>query len=177
MQNATSAATGSIIRTVWTYAVNGRHQGAYTEEYARSVYELLASKGNKTAQLIRMDHVATSFAETGRNWDVVTTVVAGPVDDEPKRSAGELAAVAASRATALADPNGVTASATPYYNDAVYLLVELFVTAQRQGKLVAVNSAFHKLADNDAYRVHKLLVSLKRGRLLAVLDALMVYGN
>jgi hypothetical protein len=141
------------------------------------MYELLSSNGNTTAQLIRMDHVSASFARTGRNWDVVTTVVAGPVADEPKRSAGELAAVAASLATTLSDPNAVTASATPYYQDAAYLLLDLFSAAQRQGKLVAVNAAFHRLAGDDAYRVHKLLVSLKRGRQLAVLEALLAYES
>lgn len=172
----TTTAPGNIIRSVWTYAVDGRHMGTYTEAYARGMFQTLTDLGNTNVQLIRMDHVATSFAKTGRNWDVVKVVVAGPVDEEPKRSAGELAAVAASRATVLADPNAVTASATPYYNDAVYLLVELFCMAQRQGRLVAVNAAFHKLADADAYRVHKLLVSLKRGRQLDVLEALLAYG-
>lgn len=149
--------------------------GTYTEQYARGMYETLTGLGSTNVQLIRMDHVATSFAKTGRNWDIVKVVVAGPVDDEPTRSAGELAAVAASKATVLADPNAVTASATPYYNDASYLLVELFCMAQRQGKLVQVNGAFHKLADAEPYRVHKLLISLKRGRQLDVLDALLTY--
>ncbi len=172
---ATGFAPASIIRSVWTYAVDGRHQGTYTEEYSRGMYELLASKGNTTVQLIRMDHVATSFAQTGRNWDIVTVVVAGPVDDEPKRSTGELAAVAAELAAQLNDPYAETVTATSYYNDAAYLLVELFCAAQRQDKLLAVNAAFHRLAKDDAYRVHKLLVSLKRGRQLDVLEALLAY--
>lgn len=155
----------NIIRTVWTYKVNG-------EQYAREAYQALADRG-ADVQLVRMDHVASDFAKTGRNWDVVTTVVAGGTEEEPARSAGELAAHAASVAAQLNDPHAEAIRVTPYYCDAEYMLVELFCAAQRQGKLVKVNAAFHKLADSEPYRVHKLLISLKRGRQLDVMDALL----
>jgi hypothetical protein len=81
-----TAQTPTLIRTVWTYKVNGEVMGTYTEDYARGMYETLASLNpNTRVQLVRFDHYATDFATTGRNWDSVPTVV----DDTHPESAAE----------------------------------------------------------------------------------------
>lgn len=164
--------TGDIIRSVWTYAVDGEHQGTYTEQYARGMYETLRDMGNTSVQLIRMDHVETSFAATGRNWDVRTTVVAGPLAGPAGRSAGELAAVAADRAAVAAGEDGTQ---TPYRTDAAALILDLFRHAQQDGKMVRVATALDRLTTAEPHRVHRLLTSLKRGRTLDVSEALLDY--
>jgi hypothetical protein len=64
------------IRTVWTYKVNGEAMGTYTEDYARSMYNTLASLHPASrVQLVRFDHYASDFATTGKNWTSVPTVV------------------------------------------------------------------------------------------------------
>jgi len=65
------------IRTVWTYKVNGEAMGTYTEDYARGMYNTLASLSpTSRMQLMRFDHYASDFATTGKNWTSVPTVVA-----------------------------------------------------------------------------------------------------
>jgi hypothetical protein len=64
------------IRTVWTYKVNGEVMGTYTEDYARRMYDTLASLHPAShVQLVRFDHYASDFATTGKNWTSVPTVV------------------------------------------------------------------------------------------------------
>ena len=72
--NAT--AKPELIRSVWTYKVNGEVMGTYTEDYARRAYDTLA-RLHPTArvQLVRFDHYASDFAATGKNWTSVPTVV------------------------------------------------------------------------------------------------------
>jgi hypothetical protein len=66
----------ALIRTVWTYKVNGEVMGTYTEGYARSAYDTLANLNpNCRVQLVRFDHYASDFAATGKNWTSVPTVV------------------------------------------------------------------------------------------------------
>lgn len=85
------------IRTVWTYKVNGEAMGTYTEDYARSMYDTLASLSPSCrVQLVRFDHYASDFAATGKNWTSVPTVVA---DTHP-----EPAPEAKSTAIELLDP-------------------------------------------------------------------------
>lgn len=160
-----------IIRTVWTYRIDGQQMGNYTEAYAQQAFDTIKAQGARV-QLIRIDHLACSFAKTGRNWDVVTTVV---LDTHPAKSVGEHAADAALTADRLNNPYTEHYGHSPYYNDAASLLVEAFGEADRQGRLDAVLAGFRKLADSDGYRVHKLLISLKRGRQADVLDALAAF--
>lgn len=161
----------NIIRSVWTYRVDGQQMGTYTEAYARQAYDTLKARGARV-QLVRTDHVTTSFVKTGRNWDEVTTVVQ---DSHPAKSVGEHAADAALAAERLNNPYGESYGHSPYYNDAAMLLVDAFGAADRQGRLGDIVRGFYRLADADGYRVHKLLVSLKRGRQSDVLDALAVF--
>lgn len=84
---------------------------------------------------------------------------------------GEEAAKAAELAVYL---NGVDKH-SPYHVDAAYLLVNLFRAAKDQGRALQTVNAFHRLATADGYRVHKLLISLKRGRQDDVLTALLAY--
>lgn len=164
-------AKGDIIRSVWTYNVDGRDQGTYTETYARGMYETLAAHG-ANVRLVRIDHVAADFQLTGRNWDSVRNVVAGSAPKTP----GELAAELAWSAYELADPYGSKSHTSPYYQDAAHLLLEALTKAKQEGRLGRVTRGFRALADREGHRVHRLLLSLKQGRQNDVLDALMVYG-
>lgn len=78
------------IRTVWTYKVNGEAMGTYTEDYARSMYDSLASLSpSSRVQLVRFDHYASDFAATGKNWTSAPTVVADTHPEaapEPQKS-------------------------------------------------------------------------------------------
>lgn len=158
----------NIIRSFWTYRVDGEQMGSYTEDYAQRAFDTLKAQCARV-QLVRVDHVATSFAKTGRNWDVVTTVV---LDSHPAKSVGEIAADAAFIAEQLNDPYAEYHGRSAYYNDAAMLLVDAFGVADREGRLSDVVRGFNKLADMDGYRVHKMLVSLKRGRVMDVLNGL-----
>lgn len=69
--------TATPIRTVWTYKVNGEVMGTYPKDYARGMYDTLASLSpSSRVQLVRFDHYASDFAATGKNWTSVPTVVA-----------------------------------------------------------------------------------------------------
>lgn len=70
------------IRTVWTYKVNGEVMGTYNEAYVRDAYDTLTGI-NPAAhiQIVRLDHIPSDFATTGKNWTVVPTVVK---DSHPK---------------------------------------------------------------------------------------------
>ena len=64
------------IRTVWTYKVNGEQMGTYTEDYARDAYDTLVEiHPTVRIQAVRIDHIASDFATTGKNWTSVPTVV------------------------------------------------------------------------------------------------------
>ena len=93
--------TANIIRSVWTYAVNGEAMGTYTKYYVYGMYATLAMiHSNTRVQVVRIDHVATDFATTGRNWDSVLTVVE---DTHPEPSKTVLT------------PAGVETSTRPMY--------------------------------------------------------------
>lgn len=93
-----------IIRTVWAYTVNGEQKGTCTEDYARKAYQSLIELGQQNVQVIRMDHVASDFAKTGKNWTVSTTV---ELDSNPVPSTGELATPTDDELiTAVYMPNG-----------------------------------------------------------------------
>ena len=159
----------NIIRTVWTYRVNGQQMGTYSEDYARGMFETLAAEG-ASVELVAVDHVAADFAATGRNWTnrtrVVATTVARPA---------ELAVKAAELATAAAEWDGVFPGRTHYYHDAYALLSNLFQTALEQGSLSAASAAYNRLVGTEGHRVHRLLTNLKRGRVQFVLDGLLAY--
>ncbi|MBC9729279.1 hypothetical protein [Streptomyces sp. TRM68367] len=71
-----NAETPDPIRSVWTYKVNGRVMGVYTEDYSRGMYESLTRDNPHTrVQLVRFDHYAADFATTGKNWTSVLTIV------------------------------------------------------------------------------------------------------
>lgn len=159
-----------IIRTVWTYRVNGQQMGTCTEAYARDAFRSLAETGAVNVELVAFDHVATDFATTGRNWDVVTRIV-----DTTVKSVGQLAAEAAAVAARLNDPYAEMVTCGPYYNDAAYLLLNAFQTAEGQGMLARVTAGYNALSKAEGHRVHKLLISLKRGRVQDVLDGLATY--
>ena len=163
--------TGEIIRTVWTYRVNGEQMGTYDEVYARSMFETLA-ESSAVVELLAMDHVATDFATTGRNWTVVPRVVATTI-----KSLGELAGEAATVAARLNDPYAEAVSFGPYFQDASWHLLEAFRQADEQGQLARVVGGYNKLATAEGHRVHRLLLSLKQGRTQDVLTALAAYGQ
>lgn len=74
--NAT--AKPELIRSVWTYKVNGQVMGTYgdNEAYCRGMYDTLTELSPATrVQLVRLDHYASDFATTGKNWTSVPTVV------------------------------------------------------------------------------------------------------
>lgn len=164
-------AKGDIIRSIWTYNVDGRDMGTYTEQYSREMYKLLAQQG-ANVRLVRIDHVAADFQLTGRNWDSVRNTIEG----HAPKSLGELAAELAWTAYELADPYGSKHHTSPYYQDAAHLLLEALTAAKTEGRLGRVTRGFRALADREGHRVHRLLTSLKSGRQADVLDALMVYG-
>lgn len=159
-----------IIRTVWTYRVEGQQMGTYTEAYARDAFRSLAESGAVNAELVAFDHVASDFATTGRNWDVVTRVV-----DTTMKSVGQLACEAAVTAAHLNDPYASVVIHSPYFNDASHQLLDLFTFAQGTAQLARVVAQFNTLAKFEGDRVHKLLISLKRGRRDDVMAALLAY--
>lgn len=164
----------NILGSSWIVKVNGVNtSGLQRHGYCRGLFDTLI-KLNPSArvQIVRIDRVATDFATTGRNWNNVQTI---EDDTQPELSVGEEAARAATVAAKLNDPNMAIPFATPYYEDAVYMLVETFGRAKREGRLNKVVAAFYRLAEDDGYRVHKLLISLKRGRQTDVLNALATY--
>lgn len=161
---------GEIIRTVWTYRVDGRQMGTYTEAYAREAFQMMSDSGTVNAELVAFDHVASDYATTGRNWDVVTRIVATTM-----KSVGQLACEAAVKAAELNDPYAPAVVPGTYFNDASHLLLEAFTVAQGQGRLARVVAGFNRLAEDEGHRVHRLLISLKRGRTEDVLNALAEY--
>lgn len=169
--------TANIIGTSWTYTVNGQgHMGTYLEDYCRGMFNTLREI-NPTAsvQVIRLDRIASDFATTGVNWTVKRTVV---LDSHPgeDRTVAEMARDAAFLAEAAGDPNGEATGTSPYFNDAVALLDNLFrVTRERKGGrgLGVLVEAFDSLVKREPHRVHRLLISLKRGRTFDVMDALL----
>lgn len=159
-----------IIRTVWTYRVNGQQMGTYTEAYARDAFRSLAESGAVNVELVAFDHVASDFATTGRNWTVTTRIV-----ETTLKSVGELACEAAVTAAHLADPYASVVIQSPYFNDASHHLLHAFTVADGQGRLAHVLAGFNRLAKAEGHRVHRLLISLKRGRTEDVLNALAEY--
>lgn len=132
--------------------------------------------GPQTAgQVLRVANNLFSGMEARmKTADITAAIEAFEVQAEAALVVGEEAAKAAERAAALNDPNA-DATGSPYYADAAYLLVDLFRAAKDQGHALQTVNAFHRLATDDGYRVHKLLISLKRGRLDDVLTALLAY--
>ena len=49
---------GDVIRTVWTYTVDGEQMGTFEESYAREMFRTLFAQGSDV-KLIRIDHVAS----------------------------------------------------------------------------------------------------------------------
>ncbi len=159
-----------VIRTVWTYRVNGRQMGTCTEAYARDAFRSLAESGAVNVELVAFDHVASDFATTGRNWTVTTRIL-----DTTVKSVGEMACEAAVTAAHLNDPYASVVIQSPYFNDASHQLLNAFTMAEGQGRLARVVAGFNNLAKHEGHRVHRLLVSLKQGRTETVLDALAKY--
>lgn len=166
-----------ILGSSWMVKVNGANSnGLQRETYCRDLFATLVDLNGKSnrIQLVRIDRVASDFALTGRNWDNVHTIV---LDNQPDKTPGQHAADAAFKALQLNDPHADSYSHTsPYYQDAVYMLVEAFCAARREGRLDAVVRGFNWLADNEGHRVHRLLLSLKTGRQADVLNGLAVLG-
>ena len=168
-----------IIGTSWTYTINGQgFMGTYEEDYCLGMYETTRRISPTAAvQVIRLDRVASDFATTGKNWTVKRTVV---LDSHPTdtRTVAEMARDAAFLAEQAGDPYGDPKGTSPYFNDAYALLDNLFrVARERHGArgLGVVVAAFERLAQAEGDRVHRLLISLKRGRTFDVLDGLLAY--
>ena len=160
-----------VLGSSWIVTVDGADtSGLQREAYCRDLYEtLVAGNRSNRIQLVRIDRVASDFASTGRNWNNVRTVVE---DSMPDKTVGEYAADAAFKAAQLSGPDEETTASAQYYNDAAYLLLDAFSLAEREGRLSAVVRGYSWLADNEGHRVHRLLISLKRGRQADVLDGL-----
>lgn len=94
---------------------------------------------------------------------------------EASMSPGEEAGKAADTADRLNNRCGADASSPMYRDDAAHHLLKAFTEAKRTGRLSSVVRGFNRLAEMDGYRVHKLLISLKRGRQGDVLNALEVF--
>lgn len=154
-----------IMRSVWTYTVNGNgFMGTYTEDYCRGMYEsTLRINPNAAVQVIRIDHVASDFATTGVHWTSTRTVV---LDSKPQRS---LADVIYDVATLVSESGTATVNSVAFRIDA------LFHLAQEQKCHSEVRWALIKLTEAEPERLPKLVESLALGRTQDVLNALRRY--